>query len=105
MMKRHSVLASGLIATTFALAPNVVAAHPVGEPQTPTCFGERISHGSSDPELTPAERAAILQGLDDESPPEEQAFFDELLSIKTGKFNAGVMTRWVRFNCAGGFEG
>jgi len=68
-------------------------AHPVGEPGTPNCFGQRVSHGSSDHKLTPKERAAGLQALVDEGIPEAVAYFGPTVSVR--EFAA-----FVRANCS-----
>jgi len=55
--------------------PQIASADIVGEPGTPNCFGQRISHGSSDHGLTPKERAAGLQELVDAGfPPAVELF-------------------------------
>lgn len=97
-----SVLAATALLTV--LFAGSALAHPVGEPGTPSCFGERISHGSSDHGLTPVDRAAQLEefvvtpALDGEFGPEIQQFAleffgDDGVSVKE-------MTRWVRANCS-----
>ena len=49
-------------ATLFlGLGTGPASADPVGEPGTPSCHGERVSHGSSDHGLTPKERAGFLE--------------------------------------------
>ncbi len=54
----------GAVATVLlglGLGAGVASAHPVGEPGTPNCHGERVSHGSSDHGLTPNDRAGFLE--------------------------------------------
>ena len=59
MHTKRTLAAVGIGFGAVVVASGAVSAHPVGEPGTPSCFGERISHGSSGSEhmLTPAERA------------------------------------------------
>lgn len=83
----------GLAGILLSLGP--ASAHPVGEPDTPSCFGERISHGSSDPEhlLTPKERAAALQELVDAGFPEAVELFGETVTVRE-------FADFVRTNCS-----
>jgi hypothetical protein len=62
-------------------------------PGTPTCFGQRISHGSSDHLLTPKERAAELQLLVDEGFPPAVAFFGPTVSVQE-------MIEFVKITCS-----
>lgn len=102
MLKRLlAILAVVLMSTVLVAVP--ASAHPVGEPGTPSCFGERISHGSSDHGLTPAERAVLLQDVVDlalagEFGPEAQAFALEFFG--DDGVSVGEMTAWVRLNCS-----
>ncbi len=85
------------------LAATPASAHPVGEPGEPSCFGERISHGSSDHGLTPVDRAAALEEvvapvLAGEFGPEAQAFALEFFG--DDGVDVKEMTSWVRLNCS-----
>ena len=77
------------------LTPGVASAHPVGEPGTPSCFGQRVSHGSSDPhhKLTPKERAAALQELVDSGFPPAVELFGETVTVREWAW-------FVRTNCS-----
>jgi hypothetical protein len=83
-----SVLAVGLMSGT-------ASAHPVGTPGTPSCFGERVSHGSSDPlhKLTPKERAAALQELVDAGDEFAIELFGETVT-------AGEFAKFVKVMCS-----
>ena len=54
---RTLLVASAAAAAMWGV-PQIASADIVGVPGTPNCFGERISHGSSDHKLTPKARAA-----------------------------------------------
>ncbi|HEX7188494.1 MAG TPA: hypothetical protein VF423_09760 [Actinomycetes bacterium] len=71
----------------------MASAHPVGTPGTPSCFGERISHGSSDHELTPGDRAAGLQAFVDAEDPLALELFGDTVSV-------GEFAWFVRVNCS-----
>jgi hypothetical protein len=99
-----SVIAAVSLLMVVATAP--AFAHVVGEPGTPSCFGERISHGSSDPlhGVTPPERAPLLEefivnpALAGDFGPEIQQlalefFGDDGVSVKE-------TVRWIRVNCS-----
>ena len=81
------------VAMGVVLTPAIASAHPVGTPGTPSCFGERISHGSSEHDLTPKERAAGLQEFVDEGEPLAIELFGGTVSV-------GEMTWFVRVNCS-----
>ena len=67
---RISVLATLPLATAaLLLSAGTASADTVGMPGTPNCFGQRISHGSSDHDLSPKERAAALQEFVDAGDP------------------------------------
>ena len=88
------ILITTAFIATAALAGAVPAqADTVGVPGTPTCFGERISHGSSVHGLTPKERAAALQALVDEGFPPAVALFGETVSVRE-------FADFVRTNCS-----
>lgn len=101
-MKRYVASVTVAIAIVL-LAAGSAFAHPVGEPGSPSCFGERISHGSSDHGLTPVERAELLGEVvaaelaNPETPPE----FRELLLSLFGDDGVSVkeMTNFVRIMC------
>ena len=97
-----AVLAAAMAFTVLAATPAL--ADIVGEPGTPSCFGERISHGSADHELTPAERAPLLEqfivapALAGDFGPEIQAFAEEFFG--TDGVNVQETIRWIRANCS-----
>jgi hypothetical protein len=68
-------------------------AHSVGEPGTPNCFGQRISHGSSDHGLTPKERAAALQELVDSGFQPTIDLFGDTVTVRE-------FADFVRTNCS-----
>ena len=92
---------SAVVAAVMAFGPAVAIAHPVSEFGLPNCFGERISHGSSDHQLTPKARAALLQELVDEilaGPDGDEKdfvmeFFGETVSVQE-------FIRFVKLNCS-----
>ena len=92
---RISVIAI-LPVTTAALvltAGTASADGPVGTPGTPSCFGERVSHGSSDHGLTPKERAAALQEIVDSGDPLALELFGPTVSV-------AEFAWFVRVNCS-----
>ncbi len=91
----------------LGLGAGVASAHPVGEPGTPNCHGERVSHGSSDHGQTPKERVAELNNIIINGIPHPDAqefvrivrdFFGEEATVK--EFH-----QWVRMNCSAGPAG
>ena len=100
-MRARRTLVLAAAAAGVLLTPGVASAdHPVGVPGTPSCFGERISHGSQSAnaplvghELTPKERAAGLQELVDAGFPPAVALFGETVTVKE-------MIAFVRANCS-----
>ena len=94
-MRLRTLLVVPAAALALFAAPQVAAAHPVGTPGTPSCFGERISHGSSGSEhkLTPKERAAALQELVDAGIPEVVAYFGPTVTVQE-------MIKFVKINCS-----
>ena len=75
------------------LSPGTASADPVGTPGTPSCFGERVSHGSSDHKLTPGERAAGLQEIVDSGDPQALEIFGPTVSV-------GEFTKFVKVMCS-----
>lgn len=103
MKKRQiAVLAASVAFTVIAGAPAM--ADIVGTPGTPSCFGERVSHGSADHELTPVDRAALLDefivtpALAGEFGPEIQALAEEFFG--TDGVSVQETMRWIRANCS-----
>lgn len=103
-MKTIRTLVIGAVAAgTIAVAPSAVTADVVGVPGEPNCFGMRVSHGSSDHELTPPERAAQLQWVVYESgfvSPEEVAAFEETFGVKDQTVTVQTFARFVKVNCS-----
>jgi hypothetical protein len=93
MMRIRTVLVVSAAAAAMWGVPQIASAHPVGEPGTPTCFGQRISHGSSDHQLTPKERAAMLQEFVDAGDPLAIELFGETVSVQE-------MIKFVQTNCS-----
>ena len=92
-MRIRKALVFSAVVVGVVLTPTVASAHPVGTPGTPSCFGERISHGSSDHGLTPKERAAGLQELVDAGFPEAVELFGPTVEVRE-------MIAFVRANCS-----
>ena len=92
-MRIRTVIAASAVAAAMWVTPLAASAHTVGEPGTPTCFGQRISHGSSDHGLTPKERAAGLQELVDAGFPPAVELFGETVSVQE-------MIKFVQANCS-----
>jgi hypothetical protein len=68
-MRVKSLVVLPMAIVGILLVPGTAQAHTVGEPGTPSCFGERVSHGSSNHGLTPRERATALQQIVDSGDP------------------------------------
>jgi hypothetical protein len=91
---RISALATiPVIAAAVLLPAAAASADPVGTPGTPNCFGQRVSHGSSDHGLTPGERAAALQEIVDSGDPLALELFGPTVSV-------AEFTWFVRVNCS-----
>ena len=102
-MKKKLVVAGLTVMLGLSSGIGVAGAHTVGEPGTPNCHGSRVSHGSSDHDLTPKERAAGLTefinapGL----PPFLQEFADFARSLFGDEVSVKEYHEWVRLNCSG----
>ena len=108
MLRRIS---SALIAAALfmTLTAGVALAHPVGVEGEPDCFGTRISHGSASfhanegHELTPVERAALLEEMirffHAISPPDFQEFLEDFFGENL-EVSVRDMTAFVRAVCA-----
>jgi len=99
-MRARKTLVLAAVAAGLLLTPGLASADTVGVPGTPSCFGERISHGSQSAntpsvghELTPKERAAGLQELVDAGFPPAVELFGETVTVKE-------MIAFVRANCS-----
>jgi hypothetical protein len=92
-MRIRTLVAASAAAVAMCGVPQLASADIVGEPGTPTCFGQRISHGSSDHQLTPKERAAGLQELVDEGFPPAVELFGPTVSVQE-------MIKFVQANCS-----
>ena len=103
-MSRRFVSIFAAVSLLVVVAAGPALADIVGEPGTPSCFGERISHGSSDHKLTPKERAPLLEeflitpAINGEFGPEVQElalefFGDDGVSVQE-------TVRWIRVNCS-----
>ncbi len=92
-MRVKAVLLASAAAAALWTLPVAASADTVGEPGTPTCFGERISHGSSVHGLTPKERAAGLQELVD-------AGFQPAIDLFGEKVTVQEMIKFVQANCS-----
>ena len=92
-MLRAALLCAPLAAAGLVLAASPAQADPVGVPGTPSCFGERVSHGSSDHGLTPKERAAGLQEIVDSGESLALELFGPTVSV-------GEFAEFVKVNCS-----
>jgi hypothetical protein len=93
IMRFRTLLVTSAAAAAMWGVPQIASADVVGVPGTPNCFGQRISHGSSDHDLTPKERAAGLQELVDAGVPEAVALFGPTVSVQE-------MIKFVQANCS-----
>ncbi len=92
MRIRHwAVLPAAVLAV--GIVPGTASAHPVGEPGTPTCFGERMHHANADHGNQAKDRVAGLQALVDSGFPEAVAYFGEVVTVRE-------MMVFVRTNCS-----
>jgi hypothetical protein len=100
MRIRKAFLVPAVLAGVL-IAPGVASAHPVGTPGEPNCFGERVSHAASDHGLRPKDRAAGMQELLGNPPPDIPA---PLLAQLRAFFGPTVEVReiqaFVRLNCS-----
>jgi hypothetical protein len=108
MLRRIS---SALIAAALfmTLTAGIAFAHTVGLEGEPDCFGNRISHGSASfhanegHELTPVERAALLEEtvgfFHTISPPDFQEFLEDFFGENL-EVSVKEMTAFVRAVCA-----
>ena len=92
-MRIRSMLAGAVVLVGMLAVPQVASAHTVGTPGTPNCFGQRISHGSSAHDLTPVQRAAMLQQIVDAGDPLAIALFGETVTVQE-------FIRFVQANCS-----
>lgn len=92
-MRKKAVLLVPIAVAAVVASGGSAYAHPVGEPGTPSCFGERVSHGSNDHKLTPKERAEALQEFVDAGDPMALELFGETVT-------AGEFAKFVKVNCS-----
>jgi hypothetical protein len=98
-MRRKTATVIAVAASVVLLSPTAASAHPVGEPGTASCFGERVSHGSSSSSvgeghgLTPVERTAGLQELVDSGFEPAIALFGDTVTVRE-------WADFVRTNCS-----
>ena len=103
-MSRRLITVFAAVALLVVVAAGPAFADVVGEPGTPSCFGERISHGSSNHGLTPQERAPLLEefivnpALAGEFGPEIQEFALEFFG--DDGVSVRETMRWIRVNCS-----
>jgi hypothetical protein len=93
MMRLRTMLVVSAAAAAMWGVPQIASADIVGEPGTPNCFGQRISHGSSVHQLTPKERAAGLQEIVDSGDPLALELFGPTVSVQE-------MIKFVQANCS-----
>jgi hypothetical protein len=92
-MRIKSLVVLPMAVVGIVLVPGTTQADTVGVPGTPSCFGERVSHGSSDHQLTPRERANALQEIVDSGDPLAVAFFGDTVTV-------GEFAKFVKLNCS-----
>ena len=96
-MRFKALLIPAVAAAALMLGSVPASAHSVGEPGTPNCFGQRVSHGNTGPapqhSKTPKERAAELQAFVDSGDPLALALFGERVTV-------GEFAWFVRTNCS-----
>jgi hypothetical protein len=92
-MRIKSLVVLPMAVVGILLVPGTTQADTVGVPGTPSCFGERVSHGSSDHQLTPRERANALQEIVDSGDPLAVAFFGDTVTV-------GEFAKFVKLNCS-----
>ena len=100
---KRVVAALCVTAGLIVLTPTVASAHEVGVPGTPTCFGERISHGSSDHGWPPPVRAQRLEDFVYKSgalPAEEVEAFTETFGVVDQHVTVRIFAEFVRVNCS-----
>jgi hypothetical protein len=99
---RKTIALFAAAATAAVLIPTAAWAHPVGEPGTPNCHGQRVSHGSSDHGQTPKERAAALGDfVFNVLPAEDREMFQEFFGVETqADVTVQVFQRFVKINCS-----
>lgn len=90
---RKALLVLPAVMTSVLLIPVAASADTVGVPGTPNCFGQRVSHGSSDHKLTPKQRATFLQEFVDSGDPFAKELFGDEVTV-------GEFAWWVRTNCS-----
>jgi hypothetical protein len=87
----------------LGLGAGAASAHPVGEPGTPSCHGERVSHGSSDHGLTPKDRVAEVNNIITNGPPPGvDEFVDMLRNFFGEEASVKEFHQFVRFHCSAG---
>jgi hypothetical protein len=92
-MRIKSLVVLPMAVVGILLVPGTTQADTVGVPGTPSCFGERVSHGSSDHQLSPRERANALQEIVDSGDPLAVAFFGDTVTV-------GEFAKFVKLNCS-----
>ncbi len=97
--KLGAALATVMLA--LGLGAGAAGAHPVAEPGTPSCHGERVSHGSSDHGQTPGDRVAELNDIITNGPPPGVSEFVDMIRDFFGE-EATVQEfhRFVRMHCS-----
>lgn len=93
--------AAAPVALSLALGAGAASAHIVGEPGTPSCHGERVSHGSSDHGLTPRERVAELNSIITNGPPPGVIGFVDMIRDFFGEeATVREFHQFVRMHCS-----
>lgn len=97
--KLGAAVATAVLA--LGLGAGAASAHPVGEPGTPNCHGERVSHGSSDHGLTPKDRVAELNDIITNGPPPGVSEFVDMIRGFFGEeATVKEFHQFVRMHCS-----
>ena len=88
---------------SLGLGAGAAGAHPVGEPGTPSCHGERVSHGSSDHGQTPGDRVAEVNNIITNGPPPgADEFVDMIRDFFGEEATVQEFHQFVRMHCSAG---
>ena len=93
--------AAAAMTLSLGLGAGAAGAHPVGEPGTPNCHGERVSHGSSDHGQTPGDRVAELNNIITNGPPPGvEPFVDMIRDFFGEEATVQEFHEFVRMHCS-----
>lgn len=102
-MVNYLPAAAAAVTLSLGLGVGAASAHPVGEPGTANCHGERVSHGSSDHGQTPKDRVAELNNIINNGPPPGvDEFVDMIRDFFGEEATVQEFHRFVRMHCSAG---